>query len=797
MGIKRSGFLALGFCLVGASAQAHSWGAWYVAERPTFLSRELISVDIYRWYLENQNRNSSPMDTSKSDNKKEWMAYFGDVLSEEDARLAANAVYDADSRSLIDTKTGKFDNDKLSFLKRLSKPRRKSFLAYLLFMRRLEPVREEITKPKYRWKKDEWYKGDAKKDLAPFMKEARQRVMGSKADTFMQLRWAYQAIRMANYSGEYEEVISLYKKYVARTGAKGLVRYWSLGWRARAFDKLGQKENSLRDYLNIFDQSPTQMEMARLSIKRIASPEDLLAYSKKKPGSYRSSTALVVLGLWDRRDYSPDSLKPLASQASDQIRTEALLVRSALALEHDIAFEAEAGFVGPIEKEWPTHEKLIKICKKTSELDRTRRPALWLAIAGYLSLLDQDLNSAKPFLEKATKLVGDDPVLEGQIHFLTTLMKFQEQSGKFDRKLQARMAKDLRWAESLSNPNDKKVIRSIWTLAGQKFLYVGDLARAALSFAAAGHREKVLPMSARYVLDAIASDDDLEVAEHLLRRPGTQPVDRLLKEKAGLWPSDILMVRGLRALREENYKEASNLFGRLENGKRKYQTRMVPSRDKAIAAEPHTLEPVVFSYSKFNHEIGEKGNATLGNEMDFARHMWWLKSSAERSCKEDRKDCDKILLQLGNSLFSLQVSENFPTLRRPRLRQLGYSWYEGPVWGGYYRGGPPYSELDGKYPLNHPALWKKYEYRYKMFKEEADNWKRASRYYQMVLDRKKDPESTAKAHILMAISRNMYLSKMTVGFLDTQFYESLAKGYSETTFYKEFAKTCPLIESFK
>ncbi len=76
---------------------------------------------------------------------------------------------------------------------------------------------------------------------------------------FLKLRYAYQAVRMAHYAGNYARAISLYDKLVTPLTLESPIKYWALGHKAGAIRRLG-KNNALAAYLFavVFEKSESK-----------------------------------------------------------------------------------------------------------------------------------------------------------------------------------------------------------------------------------------------------------------------------------------------------------------------------------------------------------------------------------------------------------------------------------------------------------------------------------------------------------------------------------------------------------
>ena len=80
--------------------------------------------------------------------------------------------------------------------------------------------------------------------------------------SFIKLRYAYQVVRLAQFSGQPEKCINYYDKMVPGLNVKSIITYWAMGNKAGALRSIGKPAESLVLDSLIFDQCENMMESA-------------------------------------------------------------------------------------------------------------------------------------------------------------------------------------------------------------------------------------------------------------------------------------------------------------------------------------------------------------------------------------------------------------------------------------------------------------------------------------------------------------------------------------------------------
>ena len=176
-------------------------------------------------------------------------------------------IYKTDENDLLsfEKKTGVSDKWKNnSVLLYVDKDKLKRSIEYLLFAKQVEP---------HVAFSNGWE--EPKRDLT-----AMDLLLGTSIKNydktsikFFNERYAYQSIRLAHYSKQYEKTLDLYNKYFKKSNLKTLMSQWSFGHYAGAIKSLGNVAKSNVLFARLFDICPSRSRQSLiLSLIHISEP---------------------------------------------------------------------------------------------------------------------------------------------------------------------------------------------------------------------------------------------------------------------------------------------------------------------------------------------------------------------------------------------------------------------------------------------------------------------------------------------------------------------------------------------
>ncbi len=203
-------------------------------------------------------------------NLAEWKEIFCALVPIKDI---GNVIYNTSLeelellRTAINSKTIPLDfrMSKNAFARHLENNKCNETIDYLIFAKRCEPhvVRQ-----------NSW--SEKKRDIVRMQNLIVQgrRVFRKTKSNYIRLRYAYQIIRLAHYSKDYEQTVELYEELLPKTDRIESILYdWMLGHKAGAMSHLGEEVEAAYLFSQIFHRCPSKRESAFRSFN-IKSDED-------------------------------------------------------------------------------------------------------------------------------------------------------------------------------------------------------------------------------------------------------------------------------------------------------------------------------------------------------------------------------------------------------------------------------------------------------------------------------------------------------------------------------------------
>ncbi|MBI4979847.1 MAG: tetratricopeptide repeat protein [Spirochaetes bacterium] len=655
-----------------------------------------------------------------------------------------------------------------------------SFRNYLAYMSEVNPVlgayeakRMESWQPITKEQKDSFvasFDGYYRKASA---------AMANEKSAFLALRYGFQSVRFAVLAEKYDDAITAYDTAVAKQRGSALIGYQALGYKARALYKKGDRTGALAYYLEIFDQCPPLIAQALQSMYLTSTKKEFDEYRSAQKSDHKKTTASFVWALLQKRDYSRETLEAVLATGPAQTKPEIILVRMIQLIEQEQWNEDRQRFTangGSVNK----YDDLIALCERAAATKGIRQPALWQAGGAYLSLLAGKTANAEKLLAQAAsgKL---SPAMKDQLHMLGTLLELQKNRTAFTASTESRFTGDLIWAGRMKGTSNPLIHDAVVTLAAQRFLAAKNIPRAILAFSAVGDNASV------YLVDGVATDKDLETLENMLTvKPAAGTLDALHLAESKITKDEIICVRGMKALRRENFAGALKHFERLSTQFAKSNTIAVsldsppvknnashrPSSDKYRAA-CKTYDLSLADGARLFMDITEASSGTLKQ-----RRVPGVAFSGDAA------------LALGNLWYSLFLTTDHGTYAshasQPQIDRRHYPYH-----------------MDNEhalFPFGIIGITESMKHSYDTFLAETDNFIKAEHWYVKAMSAK-DKETAARACLNIAITRGVYLSyddgKDSWKKKETEYVATFNKKFKDTVFYKEVIDECPLLRLYQ
>ncbi len=432
------------------------------------------------------------------------------------------------------------------------------------YIRFLVQISLSVIRPEY-WS----YSTDEKKILATrknFCKIAIEKAESSSLP-FFKARYGYQAVRLAELTGNHKQAIECFDRYVA-TQQYGTYPYYSaLGYKARALWITSRTSEALQLYRILFDQSPPHLLMVMFSIPAIDPTEkDWTKCINDSKNNHIKESFWFLRELTEGRSDNMEALQRMIDLDPRSSHNEIVMLRKILEIESSYLTSKNNAISIPLE--------MARFCDSTSETKGIRVPEFWILSAAYLRFLAKDYNHSLNSLDKIINMpIKNQRILE-QAQLIRTLISLQTSTDPDQKKIQTELIRSLNWSKKLNRIySNWKIHDSIMVLLGDKFLQTGDRSRAVLSYFSAGSSDY------NFFYET-AKDIDFSRIIDLLKKSSPQPIDDLIIAKFPHSQNDIIYFRGLKSVENEQYQKAINILSTLPENFWKSQKKAVIDGDQ-------------------------------------------------------------------------------------------------------------------------------------------------------------------------------------------------------------------------
>ena len=357
------------------------------------------------------------------ENTAEWRARFCDIPVEEDVHSVVYGFSTQDLQEMsLSARISNVPLDPLlrqnTFARYLVRHKCLETIDYLIFAKDCEPF---VTRGGDPWET----KQDPNRVLAMdrLIDQGLKTFLNTRSD-YIRLRYAYQIIRLAHYSRQYERTLELFDYLMPKIDHDpSKIEFWILGHKAGALLALGKPVEASYLYARVFLNSPGKRESAFRSF-HIRSDEEwkqcmLLCQDDQERATLyamraymRDSKALEEMEAIYQLDPASPYLEVLLAR---EIRR---LERHLLGLEFNDNRDKNKRYFGLPGAE--ARQELIHLqafVRDVNARGETPNQALWALGQGYLELLAGDTYAArKSFLQ--AKEITNDPILGEQLEAL-------------------------------------------------------------------------------------------------------------------------------------------------------------------------------------------------------------------------------------------------------------------------------------------------------------------------------------------------------------------------------------------
>lgn len=334
-------------------------------------------------------------------NLKAWIAYAGGAVT---ADAATRAIYKGDESS---------GNVFIAQLSRTHEPA----LAYLRLAREVQQASGGG---------DIWSPVPADTVALTQLLGEAQAGYATAPDAFLKERYAYQAVKLADQTGDYAKALSLYDKLVVPIKNKTYISDWALCRHAGSALSEGDTARAIYEFAQVFDRCPSRREQAEASLRiyGLRFREDALKFAHT---DQEKAAVYALCAIQPKQDALP-LLKSLVALAPKNPLVELTMAREINRNEY--YFLADQNPIYGYD-EASRHDSLAFEDRRktsTSYADQLRDfaldaaanpklndPAFWYTAAAYLAYLTKDYDEAQSTLDKATMAPTTNADLKKQI----------------------------------------------------------------------------------------------------------------------------------------------------------------------------------------------------------------------------------------------------------------------------------------------------------------------------------------------------------------------------------------------
>jgi hypothetical protein len=687
-------------------------------------------------------------------NVKEWQQFLKGDLTEQDViRLVYHdnlTPYKNLNEALKDTGRA---------MQWLVKNKMTEAFNYLQFVRGIEPLM--LANTMY----DPWAQPGAANDLAGWniYKDSIVNLISKSKSDFIKLRYAYHLVRLACYTGNYQDCINYYDHQVEQSKSNSIIKYWALCIKARALYKSGAPNYSQYCYAVVFNQCPTRMQLAQQGFRWAevyARPpsEGFVRYPDAGTAFQYCKNDLEKVPLYAlnafRQVYThADLLDTIYQIAPKSEMLEWLLTLGINQYEptamppqnnpnqnwpNSILYGSEEEQENPY-KGNRNEKDFMAFVMKCADNGDTHTPSLWNLAAADLNWMAGNYPLATMYAAKI-KLTGDS-IMDGQKKIMELLIKVSALSPfELNEKKEAELAHDFEMLSRLPEKLNANDVRSYLLLnLSNKYIEQGNTLKSTLCISAS-----TWGINLKY-------------------KPREKPIDQLIafEEKENKSTFEGLLASGAISLNDLYYTKATVLMTQ-----HKYQ--------EALAAFAKTSD-YNYTYANPFEIYGWLCPQCLQTDTsykapDIARKLLELENKASTA---KGKELAQVYWQLANAAYNMTNFGNSVSLTEyPHFRAYNYGVL-----------------LDTGAAYYMPSF----------------DCSRAKSFYLKTIQTTRDKELAAKCYFMLAecvqneyyVSKNWLIGKYDVDRTYSQpYFKKLKDHYRKTKLYKEAINECGYFSTY-
>ena len=623
------------------------------------------------------------------------------------------------------------------------------------------------------------------------MKNGRQLYNAAKTD-FFKLKYGYQVMRLAHYSGNYHAALQAYDEMVKGNNTQSILQPMSLALKAGALYHTGNTRESAYLFSKAFSASPVKRVSNYLGF-------DWAVDSKKTREEYLALCAsnkekADMLALFSLGTSTPETatMQKIYELNPSADVLQVLAIREINKLEESYLTPqldresggktffynwSEGGTDSALNANKAEAKKLETFLHKVASEQKAPNPALFEIGAAYTALMQKDYTGSRALLDKA-KAMNLSSKLDDQWQ-LTNLLLTVNAADKINDNFEEQILPSLKWLsqKALADkqegdgwsrpPSQWKIFyrNLLGEVMAKRYRQQGDRYKEALAVGSAeyimnGGKPLEYGSQAADFLHNQSSGKDVATLYSYLTVKTKKPYAVFLTTNNSLKLAEVIDFAGTAYLRDNNYSKAIEWFS------------------KSPAASGKIIEKDPFKELMWDQEERLPADKVTTTKIAFAKEMQRLEGLVKTDKSKAAGHLYKMALGYYNTTY------------------YGYAWQ----LVEYYRSGS-----DGYYiPEDATEFQKNYYGCYK-----------AHDYFKMAMDASSNKEFKAKCLFMMAkcsqkqvrqpqyaddnYNWDLYDAKRKVyysTFMNNKYFPQLKTEYGNTAFYKEAFNTCSYLRDF-
>ncbi|MCS3555658.1 MULTISPECIES: hypothetical protein [unclassified Sphingobacterium] len=566
-----------------------------------------------------------------------------------------------------------------TFIQSLFLPKNKKELAYFYFTKEQEPVTNIAQDP---WSPDERNFDEIKQ----FALEAESKISAHKNNSFLWLRYAYQAARLFLFAKEYEKSITVYDKYISRSKLKSPVLGWALSNYAGAVRKNGEPAKAAFLFSSVFTISPERRVLAYNNFHYIqATDAEIFAYTKTKADKFNINAIIGFNNPNSTIEYLENCYKldPANTINAVLLTREVNKIENFFIKDHTLGHNISQWYHDENKGEIQKHLQNIREFALTMYKDKKYiQPQLGLVTAAYLSWLNAENDLAKKYLKMVEpKSLNENLKDQLRITEMLTLLTDWEKEKSLDEN---QLIATLKWLQEKAKKEKNMESNNSWSsfengsysliskniiqnIVVNQYLIKGDTALASLAavkgdiFYNNGYVNDTLENNMQYSTIRFWQEDltpkTLVQVQRYIQSPEKQPkmVQFLLEDIKKVNSNYLTELIGTAYLRELDFTNAVKTFKKLPG------TYKSKEYSNWYAEETIAPNPFIVTINDYPKKIGQSSMTKLEYAARMLKYQTLIKDEKNNGKKAD------YYFHMANGIYQTSTYGNAWSL-------VSYSW---------------------------------------------------------------------------------------------------------------------------